>query len=99
MDGDARAANAGLAVTDARMNRDTFVHGVNVSEPSIFSKRSEAAEKGIYPSVHPLRYSRRRNCSASAAFGMRIAAVSHWSFLPARYATLPRWFASVRRPL
>ena len=51
------------------------------------------------PSVHPSRYSRPRNRSASGAFGKAIAAASHSSFRPARCAMLPRWLASVSGPL
>ncbi len=51
-----------------------------------------------YTSFQPLRYSRRMNASASGQPFAFIVAASHSSFLPARYATLPRWFASVSQP-
>src|SRR5581483_4439577 len=49
-------------------------------------------------SSHPLRYSRLTYFSASAALVTRILSASHSIFLPTRYATLPRWFASVSQP-
>jgi len=46
----------------------------------------------------PLAYSRRMYWSASGAFDARRWVASQISFLPTRYATLPRWFASVSQP-
>ncbi len=62
-------------------------------------KRGDGDAAKNQPSFQPWRYSRRRNRSASGAFGMRIVFAFHSSFLPERYATLPRWFASVSGPL
>ena len=49
-------------------------------------------------SDQPSRGSRRKKRSASGAFVAVRAAASHSNVFPTRYATLPRWFASVSQP-
>src|SRR5882757_3632458 len=77
------------------------------NSPSAAAERIVAARRQIAPglpgaisdnSSQPLRYSRRMYWSASGAFVAAILAASHVSFLPTRYATFPRWFASVSQP-
>src|SRR5688572_5794063 len=64
--------------------------------------KSRSARAGptlhLHPNVHPSRYSRRINRSASGQFVALRFFASHSSFLPARYATFPRWLASVSQP-
>src|SRR5262249_37677464 len=49
-------------------------------------------------SSQPLRYSRRMYWSASGALRAFSFDASQTSFLPVRYATLPRWLVSVSQP-